>query len=341
MALPNQPTERSETVLVHETHRPPAPVLRYIDQVVGTPSTGVEFRYSRGVLTSFDVDVVHVAEPNLDLLLGTRGVSPYQRLLSTLALARNLRKHQIALVRTYDGYTAPRPKADRLSERVLDRMTSLYITVDPSVSTPAPDRTTVIPHPHYRDRFVGYPRGEQVQGRMLCITQGYLPASARGLLAVARVTSTPGVTLRLAGRATRTLIRSIRSAVAQHSGIVSARLEHLSDGAQVQEIDGAELVVVPRIESMEDLQDVFLALSLDRPVLAPRTAITARLADEVGPGWLHLSDGPMTAEDVDTAFSVLRASDRSDRPNLEGRDLEATHAAYATAFRAAKRSRKR
>lgn len=337
MLPPNRSTETSPTLIVQETARPPAPVLRYIDQVVGTPQPDIEFRFSQGVLTRFDVDVVHVAESNLDLLLGTRGATAPQRLLATLALARNLVRHRIALVRTLDDThrRGPKRRVGRLARRALDRATAAFVVLDESTYTPDPTRTTMIPHPHYRDRFVGYPRGQQTAGRMLCVSPGNLPAEAQAFFALPRLTTTPGATLRLAGVARQSLEEPIRSALARHSATISARLERLSDAAQVQEIDDAELVLVPCVTSLHDLQLVFLALSLDRAVLTPHTEAMARLAEVVGPGWIHLSDGPITAEAVDDAFDSLRDPRRAEHPDLDGRDLATTHGAYAAVFRAA------
>lgn len=337
VALRKQQTRAATqaSVTVHITGRPPAPVLRYVDQVVGFPPA-VQFRFSQGVLTAFDIDVVHVADPNIHLLLGTSHAHGYQQLLATLVLAWNLRRHRIALVRTLDPYGhRPRGRLQRLANRVLDRATTTFVTFDGAAVTPDAARTTVIPHAHYRDRFVGYPRGEMVFGRMLCISATELPRECRGLLALPRAMTTRGVTLRLAGRVPPAVEESTRSARALHSATVSVRNELLSDGAQVQEIDAAELVVLPKIEVLSDLQLVFLALSLDRPVLAPRTGATTRLAEEVGPGWMHLSDGPITAQVVDDAFASIRSVGRPAQPNLDGRDLTTIHAAYEAVFRAA------
>lgn len=338
---PNRSAAQLPTFVVHETGRPPAPVLRYVDQVVGSP-TDMEFRYSQGVLTAFDVDVVHVAEPNLDLLLGTRGASGFQRLLATLVLTRNLRRHRIALVRTLHHSGKRRAgRSQRLANRVLDRATAAFVVFDNPMSTPAATRTTRIPHPHFRDRYVGYPRAQMIRARVLCVSAGDLPAEAENLLAMPRVADTDDVTIRLAGHAARPLEESARRAVARHSETVSTRLERLSDGAQVQEIDAAELVVLPRVDTLSDLQLVFLVLSLDRPVLVPRTVAMAGLASEVGPGWVCLSDGPITAQVIDDAFEVIRSADRGERPDLAGRDLATTHAAYEAVFRTAASSRRR
>lgn len=310
-------------------------MLRYVDHVVGSPSS-LRFRFSQGVLTAFDVDVVHVADPNLDLLLGTRGANGYQRLLAALVFVRNLRRHGIALVRTLHPSDKTRlGRARVLAHRLLDRAATAFVTLDESTESPDPARTTVIRHPHFRERYVGYPRGEMVRGRMLCVSAAELPAQATGLLGVPRITDTEGVTLRLAGTASNSLESAIRSALAQHPAVISARLEQLSDGAQVQEISSAELVVLPKLETLSDLQLAFVVLSLDRPVLVPRTEAMSRLAEEVGPGWVHMVDGPITAETIDEAFMAIRAAGRAPRPTFDGRDLATTHAAYEELFRAA------
>jgi beta-1,4-mannosyltransferase len=323
---------------VHESGRPPAPNLRYVDQVVGAESS-LEFRFSQGVLSDFDVDVVHVADPRLDYVLGTRGAGGWHRLFASLVFARNLRRHRVALVRTlHSPDDRRRGWGWRLSERVLDRATTTFVVLEGSAATPDGSRTTVIPHPHFRDRYVGYPRGEIVEGRLLCISAGDLPSEAKHLLAIPHLADTNGLTLRLAGTASRALAESVRSTVAQQSGIVSARLEPMSDGAQVQEIQSAELVVIPRTTSMSDVQLVHLVLSLDRPVLVPHSEAMARLAGQVGPAWVLLSEGSITTQSVDTAFEAIRSNRRSTRPTLDNRGLSETHAAYEAAFRAASAS---
>jgi beta-1,4-mannosyltransferase len=309
---------------------------------VGSP-TAIEFRFSQGALAAFDVDVVHVAEPKLDHLLGTRGASDFQRLIAALVLARNLRRHGIALVRTlHSSGKQRRPsRALRLATRVLDRATTTFVILDDSTRTPDVGRTTVITHPHFRERYVGYPRSEMVRGRILCVSAGEIPAEAQHLLPIPQVTNTENLSLRLAGMASRQLEESVRAAVARHAATVSARLERLSDGGQVQEICSAELVVLPTVETMSDLQLVFLALSLERPVLVPRTEAMTRLAAQVGPGWVQVSDRAITARVVDDAFVAIRSVERSGRPALDDRGLAATHAAYEVAFRAAAASVRR
>lgn len=302
----------------------------------------MQFRFSRSVLTDFDVDVVHVVEPQLDQLLGTKHAGALQTLLATLALIRNLRKHRIALVRTIPGigqHPRQRPRAS-VATRLLDRATSAFVIFDVSTHTPDARRTTVIPHAHFRDRFLGYPRHEMVPGRVLCIAGDRLPAVASGLIAIPQLTDTPGVTLRFCGEGDEGLKQRIRAASARHSLILSGRLENLSDGGRVQEIEAAEIVAVPEVRTLMDLQTVFMALSLNRPVITPATPMMTELARQIGPAWLHLSEGPITAAAVDDAMGSSRRPGKPLAPDMAGRDLVTVRMAYQKLFaRVAPRSR--
>jgi beta-1,4-mannosyltransferase len=300
----------------------------------------LEFRFSRSVLTDFDVDVVHVLEPHLETLLGTGHGGALQRFLAVKALTRNLRKHRIALVRTLPG-VGPSIGNDRsAAQRMLDKATTAFVVFHESTPTPDASRTTVIPHADFRERFSGYPRGEMIKGRVLCVSRGKLSSSSLGLIGMPRATHTPGTTLRMAGEADGQLEQAILSASALHPFRVSARLERLSDGARVQEIDQAELVAVPEVKSMGDLQTVFLALTLDRPVITPRSPLMAALADEAGSRWVHMSDGPITAASADDAFTAVRKRSAESAPSLEGREMSVIVQRYAALFEEAATKRK-
>lgn len=320
--------------IVQEVHRPTAPLLRYIDQIVGSGSEHLEFRFSQGVLTRFDIDILHVADENLGHLLGTPDADAAASLLAVAVLVRNLRKHDIALIRTIsrDSSEPSRGRSARWARSLLDKATDAFIVFDESTPTPDADKTTLIPHAHYRDRFIGYPRAATVRSRVLCIAPTELPPETIGLLAIPRAADTTDLELRVVGSAAPALARAIDSETARHPQHLSTRLEALSDGAQVQEIDAAELTIVPETRTIEHYQTLFLVLSLDRPVLTPRTEAMTRLAQQVGPEWLHLSDGPVTADALDLALSRVRATPERARPNLDGRSLETTQNAYAALF---------
>lgn len=280
-------------------------------------------------------DVVHLHR--LNPLLGPR-VSGPKRVLMMAAVAGLLKRHRIALVRTVHG-----PRSAGLiaaaSNWILDRVTTSFVVLDEATSVPGGRPVTVIPHGHYRDRFLGYPRAEQVPDRVLCIAP---VAPGRDLEGPVQDRTTPsGLPLRVVGDASIEL--SGLTGEVPVSTEPSTRVERVSDGALVTEMSAAALVVVPRIAELEDLSLVMFALSLDRPVLVPDTVSTQQLSDEVGARWVHRYPGELTAETLDATMQALQTNPPTGRPDLDRRDPGDTSARYAEAFRAAaaKAGRKR
>ncbi|WP_310537066.1 hypothetical protein [Nesterenkonia flava] len=311
-------------------HRPPAPKVRYVDQIVGDELSGVDFGFFGAAYRDQDADVVHVHD--LDALLG-EGKDP-DRVAAAEEFIAALTSRSIALVQTL----LPRDPRDTPAHQVLDRATNAFIILDEDTATPDPEITTLIPHAHFRDRFLGYPRGERIQGRVLCVSRTDTARSAEAPLKVFSVVDTADLTLRVVGEEDPDLEPLIGRAVRRTNGAVSARLETLSEAEIVREIDGAEVVLLPETESLEDLTVLFLVLSLDRPVILPRSSTATALASEVGPGWIQTYEGPLTAEVLDEAVEAVRTAERGERPHLDGRDLETTAREYAEVFRRAARS---
>jgi hypothetical protein len=97
----------------------------------------------------------------------------------------------------------------------------------------------------------------------------------------------------------------------------------------------AELVVLP-YRDVHNSGAALLALSLDRPVLVPDNEVTAELAAEVGPGWVHRYDGELTAETLRRALSAVREERRAPRPDLSGREWDGAAAAHVAVYRQAR-----
>lgn len=253
-----------------------------------------------------------------------------------------LRVGRIALVRTTLDVRERRPSHGlaRAARRLLNRATTTFVVFDASTRTPDAERTRVVAHAHFRDRFIGYPLSEKIPGRVLCLNPSDLSEDVQASFMAIQTATTLGATLRFAGTASEMVESNILTASLRDASRLSWRFEPLSDGAHVQEISSAELVLAPNVDSMERLQGVFLALSLDRPVLTPRTEAMSLLAEEIGPGWVHLSDGAITADAIDDALTLSRDARRPSRPNLDGRDLLSTQAAYSEVFRAASLARR-
>ncbi|MEV8360055.1 hypothetical protein [Microbacterium sp. NPDC076895] len=299
----NSPVDGGE-LRVHVTQRPPAPRLAYVDQLVGAP--GVRFRYSQRRIRRFDVDVIHVTDDQLDILLGTHGRSDWCRLLMALAFALAIRFRKVALVRTL--LPSPEIRTSRAwlrGQRILDAATDVFVTPDGQVATPDSSRTVVIPYSHFRERFIGFPRAKQS-------TTGVLWATG-------------------AEHATEDIARP-----SQRIDVAA-----ISDGALAHRITAAELVVVPKIDTLADLQMVFVALSLDRPVLTQTHETLTSLAETIGPRWLFLSQEPITSREVHAAITQTREAKPEPPPDLDAHDPGLIRNLYGETYARATHRRRR
>jgi len=329
------PTAESDHILVYASQRQPSHILSYVDQIVGiegTPTPGVELRFFEGKLPHTDMDVVHLHRSSVLLGKGSR----WKRLARMADFVLQARRRKIAVVRTLTpaDVNGQGGRLRQAANLLLDQVTTSYVVLDETTRTPRSRPVTVIPHAHYRERFLGYPRSETVPGRVLRIGAA-LPKNTAGALGGLLLTETPGLTLRVVGKPAEGGTFRLKALAERDPERVSVLLEKISDGSTVQEITAAELVLVPKVTELEDMQVLYLALSLDRPVLVPATELTRRLAEKVGPGWVTLYDGTLGPETVDAAVAGLRATPPTGSPQLDAPDLEATSEMYLKVFREA------
>ena len=93
----------------------------------------------------------------------------------------------------------------------------------------------------------------------------------------------------------------------------------------------ANLVVLP-YRHMVNSGALFLALSLGRPVLAPKNQITQEIQHEVGSDWLYLYKGDLQASDLNAALNSSTSPTTEDFPNLSQRDWSIVGKKYAEAY---------
>lgn len=251
-----------------------------------------------------------------------------------MAVALFLKRRRIALVRTIHG-ARPDGAFARLSNWILDQVTTSVVVLDETTKAPGNRPVTLIPHGHYRDRFIGYPRAEQVQGRVLCFAPVRPGRELEGPLSDFAMTPTSTLSLRTVGESSPELASLTEHAVPVTPRQASRFVGRVSDGALVKEISAAELVVLPRTTELEDLSLLLLALSLERPVLVPDVPSNQLLSDNVGVGWVHRYSGALTGSVVDRTVQSLRDGSPGGRPNLDDHDPAAISAQYATVFRTA------
>lgn len=302
--------------------------MSYIDQIVGDGVDGIRFSHFAKELGNVEADVVHVNQAVR--LLSGGGATNDERAEIARAVVDGLDRRGVSLVQTLHG---PHQGTGAEWRRVIDDATAVFVVLDETTSTPHPDRTIVIPHAHYRERFVGYPRQEQIPGRLLAISPNRLVKVAAGPLKIFPLTNTPGLSLRVVGQSNAALDALLEKVLGRHPQNVSAYTGLVSDAMMVAEVSAAELVILPDNASLVDESMLMLALSLDRPVLVPESAASQRLVEEVGAGWVHHHSGALTAERLDQVVNAARNASRGGQPDLSAREPRATATRYADVFR--------
>jgi beta-1,4-mannosyltransferase len=333
------PLEASgETLTVTVTGRPPAHRVAYVDQLGGDNSaggapSGVVYEFRDRLSGPLDSDVIYLTDPRA--VVGDSRTPEHERAHRARKFVKTLKRRRIALVRSLYGESTDRPTLPPSVEDILDAATSSYVA--PNTATPVRHgrEATVVPHSHLRERFLGYPRSSRVAGRLLFTSSSTFPAAYEGPLKVFPIARLDDWNLRLVGKPADAVSTSFTRTITRNPATISIRNEPLSDAALIDEIAMSELTVVAAPDSHETLSTIMLALSLDRPVLAESTAATRLLSNEVGPDWVRLHDGPLTAASLEAAIKELRRRPAEGSPNLTARDPNAVATEYARVFRSA------
>ncbi len=281
-------------------------------------------------------DVLHVHWP--EHLLGAGGARGLARRVAFAAVLARVRLTRTGVVRTLHNIRPHegRRGIDAFLLRGFDAATTGTVLLQPS-PVPPPGRFVVeIPHGHYRPWFAGLPGAARVEGRLLFFGQirGY-KGVAELLEAFAGVNARAGASLVVCGQPQDDALAQDLTERAARDPRVSLRLGHVADADLSVEVARAELVVLPYKE-MHNSGAVLLALSLDRPVLVPRSEHSRALAQEVGAGWVLEYDGPLTAEVLRSGLAQARSTVRSQRPDLDRRDWGGIGAAHAEVYRRAR-----
>ena len=324
--------------------QPPDGTVKYVSQLTTGAAECTRYRYFswRAALLG-KYDVIHVHWPHV--LIGSR--TPFirlcKRILFRLLLLR-IRVTGQAVVRTEHNlqpHEPPRPVEAALITR-LDTCTTLFICLNRAFIR-RPDISVVIPLGHYRNCYTLPPSPRSQPGRLLFFGNIRPYKCVDRLLEAFEAIDDKKLTLRLVGKPLDIgWKRLVESACARDPRITS-RLGFVPDNVLAAEVCSAELVVLP-IKEMFNSATVIVALSLDRPVLVPRTRANELLAAEVGPGWMHLYEGALSAKAVVDAVRAVRATPALPKPRLQDRDWtrigQLHYEAYVRAMADAERSRR-
>jgi len=320
----------------------PDGTTRFVDQL--SRHARVRYRYfswPTALLGRYDVFHVHWPE----FLVRGRGGALRRALAG--ALLRRLRRRRIPVVRTVHNarpHAAGGPAEERFLERV-DEQTALAIALNPVTPTPPGVPVDLILHGDYLEPFGTLAHSAPVPGRLLAFGRiepykgiGELVRVYRAMTAVdasapAEASGpTPNWTLRIVGSPTQGM-REELTQFFESSETISGILRFVDDATLVEEVTAASCVILPYL-AMDNSGAILVALSLGRQVIVPRTGVNEWLAEQVGPGWVVMYDGQLTAELLAELLERLPAPPAV-RPDLSGRDWETVAERHLQAYRVA------
>jgi beta-1,4-mannosyltransferase len=344
MTVPPRPPGRDLVVL--QSSQAPRPTTNPYIVMLGralaqTPGVRpLHFSWRTALLGRYDVFHVHWPEILVD------GHSPLKKAVRqalTVALLAKLTLRRIPIVRTVHNLERPQgiSRRESLLLALMERMTTLRIRVNPLTEIPADQPHATVLHGHYRDWFRDEPREDAVPGRLGYVGLVRRYKGVEALVASFRGAGDAGadLSLRIGGNpSTEELADTIR-ALAAGDDRIRLDLRFLSDAELVEIVTSSELVVLP-YRFMHNSGGTLAALSLDRPVLVPDNEVNRALAEEVGPGWIHLFAGDLTPDELLRATEAVRTGARSASPELAGRDWGRAGQAHASAYRRALRIRR-
>lgn len=291
------------------------------------------FSWRRALLGGYDVFHVHWPE---QLMGGHRRSGRVVRRLLTILLLLRLRLTGTPLVRTLHNIERPSGLAgtDHLLLDGLDARTRVWIRVNPATQTPADAYCATILLGDYRDWYAAHPRSAPISGRVAYVglVRGY--KGVEDLIAGFSDVEDDTLSLMVAGRPTSAELSRRVTELADGDSRITLRLEYLDEDDFVTAVTSAEIVALP-YRFMHNSSAVLAALSLDRPVLVPDNVVNRLLAEEVGPGWIHLYEGDLDGIAIRRAFDAVRAGGRTAAPDLSARSWAGAAEEHERAFRRA------
>lgn len=293
----------------------------YLTQLVTSLPDDVRTIYwswSKAILGRYDI--AHLHWPEALIRRPQRLKRAARQSLFVLFLIR-VSISQVKIVRTVHN-SEPHELGGALEKLLLrwcDRQVHKWILLNPAARRADGERTIVIPHGHYRDHYQGTHVPPPVEGRILYFGLIRPYKGVRELISTFSELDDSHLSLHIVGRPQDDVLRTDIQASAGGDARVYLRLDYVDDAALAREIGESELVVLP-YTAMDNSGALLLALSLNRPVLVPRSPVTLALAAEVGPGWVHTFPKSLDPSAISDAAKSAAVLDRTRQPNLNARE---------------------
>lgn len=327
-------------VRVMQSFRAPRPTtnpyITMLDAALGDSEEIEHVRFAWREALLGDYDAFHWHWPEGKLHGSTWWRSAGKTALTALLWLRHRLSRRIAVVRTVHNVELPDDTALRLAIlRRIERDADLRILLNAATHVDARP-SALIRHGHYRDWYGHLPRGGRVPGRIGAFG-GVRRYKNVGILVdayEAATTRRAGLSLHIGGRPSSPELA--RTLEARAAALPDARvtLRFLPDEELVRLASESSLVVLA-YRFMHNSGSVLAALSLDRPVLVPRSSANEALAAEVGDEWVQMFDGELDGEALLAAIDAVSSLDETASPDLSARDWTTAAADHARAYRAA------
>lgn len=302
------------------------------DALAATP--GVEhlrFDRRRALLGRLDAIQFHWPET----LFGTgTGAKALARRAFAVALRVRISLGRVAVIRTVHNVELPNDVApwQRRYLEWVERRTDHRIVLNDLTELPPGAESTLIPHGHYRDWFADVEKTDAAPGTLGFVGLVRRYKGVEDLIRVFRDTAdaAPDLRLRIAGNPTSSGIADEVRESAKADGRIELDLRYLSEPDFARAVMGSSGIVLP-YRFMHNSGTVLAALSLNRPVLVPRTAVNEALSAEVGRGWITMFDDELAASDLVAFADTIRTLPKGE-PDLSARDWDRAGIAHREAF---------
>lgn len=283
-------------------------------------------------------DVVHFQWPEKFFVGGSRAVAAAKRwrFRAWMQVLRWRRTGIVWTIHNLATHEDPGANAARELSRLAQRV-DRYVVLNPAVEIPLSAPADIIPHGNYRSLIPDDVRTDPQGKRLLYF--GFI-REYKNVPALVRAFNGSGLDreefdLRVVGRPhTSELSRAVESAIIESVGGVGARLEAVTDRELYKEIAHSSVVILPYAD-LYNSGVLIMALSMERPVIVPRTPATEHYREQFGEDWVFLYDSPLDSATLSEV--VRRAIDASDRGSLDlsALDWSALASAYLDTYRGA------
>lgn len=274
-------------------------------------------------------DVFHVHWPHQLYRASGALKTLIKRGLSTVLLLR-LRARRVPVVLTVHNRASH--ERERGFEgwmlRLLERMIAVRIYLNAAADNDLSEGVVML-HPDYRDWLREHGAlGAQIEPDRDVILFGML-RPYKGIESLLDAATQADATLTVTGRALDPEYGWRLEQLFSEAPCATLDNRHRDDADLVAEIRRHRLVCLP-YPHMYNSGALLYALSVGRPVLAPRSPANEAIAAEVGDDWVLLYDGVLQAE---VLADALRRVPQSGEPDLSRRDWPTHVAAHLSCYR--------